>query len=256
MKLPASICFRVTRSCNARCGFCLAPSDGLHPRTETLSNRIDWLVEHGVRVMHFCGGEPTIHPGLAALVAHTHALGATPKLTTNGITIRDELLATLAATATSVKVSIHGDRDEHDALVGRVAYDRTVTNLRRLVAAGVPTAVQTTLVQGNRHVVDDMVGFCLHEGVRRLSFLPFIARGDGQVNEARFALSSAERIELRSRVKAQRHARAGRLDVRWVDFATRPVPVAEVDGTLVIEGANEALDRTLCRIPDPADQMS
>ena len=249
------MCFRVTRSCNAHCGFCLAPSDGLHPRTQTLKTRIDWLVEHGVRVMHFCGGEPTIHPGLPALVAHTHARGAKPKVTTNGITIGDELLATLAATPTSVKVSIHGDRDEHDTLVGRVAYDRTIANLRRLVRAGVPTAVQTTLVQGNQHVVDDMVGLCLHEGVRRLSFLPFIARGDGQVNESRFALSSAERFDLRAAVKAQRHARAGRLDVRWVDFATRPVPVAEVDGTVVLEGASEALDRTLCRIPD-ADQVS
>lgn len=29
---PQSVCFRVTRACNARCGFCLAPGDGEHPR--------------------------------------------------------------------------------------------------------------------------------------------------------------------------------------------------------------------------------
>jgi MoaA/NifB/PqqE/SkfB family radical SAM enzyme len=146
--LPPTICFRVTRSCNARCGFCLAPYDGTHPDEFTLSNRIDWLLSRGVETIHFCGGEPTIHSALPKLLAKVRASGRKSKLTTNGIVISDELVPVLKAAQTLVKVSLHGDREHHDKMVGRVAFDPAICNLRRLLAAGVPASVQTTLVAG------------------------------------------------------------------------------------------------------------
>ena len=98
--LPLSICFRVTRYCNAHCGFCLAPPDGAHPDVETLLLRIDWLLSHGVNTIHFCGGEPTIHPGLERLLLHVHAQGKKAKLTTNGIKLPEPLLPILRTTDT------------------------------------------------------------------------------------------------------------------------------------------------------------
>ena len=53
LDLPPMICFRVTRSCNARCGFCLVPPDGAHPNVDTLTLRIDWLLSRGVKTIHF-----------------------------------------------------------------------------------------------------------------------------------------------------------------------------------------------------------
>lgn len=248
-ELPSSVCFRVTRYCNAHCGFCLAPPDGIHPPAQVLLQRIDWLIVRGVRIVHFCGGEPTIHPALAQVIAYTRALGAAPKLTTNGISIGDQLLSTLVATRTPVKVSVHGDQARHDALVGRPAYDQTTGNLRRLLAAGIKTAMQTTVVAGSGDVIEWMVRFCLDLRVRQLNILPFIARGNGRVSSDRFALSCEERTALRAQVRAQRRAHAGRLDVRWLDFAVRPVPVVEVDGRLILEGASEKHDRVLAQLP-------
>src|ERR1022692_592662 len=49
--LPETICFRVTRYCNARCGFCLAPPDGSHPDADTLIGRLDWAIARGVRTI-------------------------------------------------------------------------------------------------------------------------------------------------------------------------------------------------------------
>ena len=43
LHLPPTVCLRVTRYCNARCGFCLAPPDGAHPPTPLLLQRLDWL---------------------------------------------------------------------------------------------------------------------------------------------------------------------------------------------------------------------
>ena len=248
--LPLVMCFRVTRYCNARCGFCLAPPDGSHPDEATLANRIDWLVARGVKTIHFCGGEPTIHRDLTRLLIRARIQSAKTKLTTNGITMPTGLLEVLRSTDSEVKVSLHGDRSHHDKMVGRAAFERTMENLRRLLAAGVSTSVQTTVVAGNGWVVNSVVQLCLTLGVRRLSILPFIPRGSGFGRRAEFGLSSTERDELRRDVKNKRRSLSGRLDLRWLDFTARPTYVVEADGQVVLEGATEATDRVLCWIPD------
>lgn len=248
-ELPPMICFRVTRHCNARCGFCLAPPDGTHAAAGVLTQRIDWLLSQGVKTIHFCGGEPTIHPALPQLLTHVRARGGKAKLTTNGIKVSDELLAALRAVRAQVKVSLHGDRAHHDELVGRTAFDETTRNIRRLVAAGVFTSVQTTVVAGGAWVVDWVSGFCLESRVRRLSILPFIPRGSGYERRGEYGLSSSERRALREHVKKQRRALNGRLDLRWLDFNTRPIHVVEPDGRLVLEGATERMDEVLYSIP-------
>jgi MoaA/NifB/PqqE/SkfB family radical SAM enzyme len=250
LNLPESVCFRVTRFCNASCAFCLAPPDGEHPRTDVLAARIDWLRKNGVRSIHFCGGEPTIHPGLAQLVDHVHRAGGNTRLTTNGILLPPMLLSALRRHRTDVKVSLHGDREFHNRIVGRNAFDAATKNLRRLVAAGVRTSVQTTVVSGGEWVVRWMIDFCRAAGVPQLNILPFIPRGDGYRRRDEFELSSTERRSLRELVRRQRIALSGRLDIKWLDFNSGVVPVVEADGRIVFEGASEGSDREIGRIPD------
>jgi MoaA/NifB/PqqE/SkfB family radical SAM enzyme len=251
LALPRVICFRVTRLCNARCGFCLAPPDGNHPRQETLTHRIDWLLDRGVETIHFCGGEPTIVPWLPQIITHVHARRGSTKLTTNGILLPDPLLSVLRDSPTATKVSVHGDREHHDRVVGRDAFEATTANLRRMVAAGIRVSVQTTLVAGGESVIDWVIGFCLEVGVRRLSFLPFIPRGNGYLRRGDYEFSSAQRNALRALVREKRRALSSRLDVRWLDFTARPIPVVEADGRVILEGPTESRDTVLCRIADP-----
>jgi MoaA/NifB/PqqE/SkfB family radical SAM enzyme len=247
--LPESICFRVTRYCNARCGFCLAPPDGAHPHAGTLLERVDWVLARGVRSIHFCGGEPTIHPAMTRLIDYVHTQGGKSRLTTNGIAIPDELISMLRRRHTETKVSLHGDREYHNRLVGCDAFDRTTENLRRLVASGVRTSVQTTVVAGGEWVVQWMAAFCRKVGVKRLSILPFIPRGSGYSRREEYELTAGERAQLHDLVRRERRALNGRLDLRWLDFTTQPVTVVEADGTVVIEGATESTDRKLGTIP-------
>lgn len=249
LDLPSVVCFRVTRYCNARCGFCLAPPDGAHPDAETLTQRIDWLLGHGVRTIHFCGGEPTIHPALPRLLAYVGERGARSKLTTNGIVISAALPPLLRELRTQVKVSLHGDQAHHDKMLGRDAFEQTTANLRRLVSANVATSVQTTVVAGGTWVVDWVAAHCLALGVRRLSLLPFIPRGSGREHRGEYELSPRERQVLREQVATKRRALLGRLDVRYLDFNARPIHVAEADGKLILEGASESMDQVLCQIP-------
>ncbi len=250
LALPSTVCFRVTRYCNIRCGFCLAPPDGAHPTAETLRERLDWLFARGVTTIHFCGGEPTIHPALVQLIDWTARAGHGVKLTTNGVLLSGALLAALRRADAEVKVSLHGDRDFHERIVGRPVFDATTTHARRLVEAGVNTSIQTTIVAGNTWVAEWVAKFCVEAGIRKLSVLPFLPRGNGIERRGEYELSSSERRELRAWVRRRRRDSRDKLDVRWLDFTARPIHVVEADGRVVLEGASESLDVLLARVPD------
>lgn len=248
-RFPQSVCFRVTRACNARCGFCLAPWDGEHPDGAVLSRRIDWLLRRGVRAVHFCGGEPTIHPALPGLIAQVNAWPSATRLTTNGLLLTAPLVEALRQCGTHVKVSLHGAAEWHDRMVGRAgAFERAVANLRRLLAAGVRASVQTTLVADGSAALSEMVELSLRLGVRRLSLLPFIPRGSGAAREAEFALSTEERLALRQQVVSLRRKLGARLDVRWLDFSRDRAAVVEADGRMLLEGPREGSDLLLGRV--------
>jgi MoaA/NifB/PqqE/SkfB family radical SAM enzyme len=248
LKLPAAICFRITRNCNARCSFCLAPPDGSHPEETVLASRIDWLLDRGVRSIQFCGGEPTIHPSLPQLLAYASGRGLKTSLCTNALAIPASLLPVLRLTDTAVRVSLHGDRAHHDAIVGSGCHQLTTGNVRRLLCAGVTTFIQTTVLAGGSWVVDWATDFCLQHGIRRLSILPFLPRGKGAEQRKEFALTEKERHALCDLVATGRHAMAGRLDLRLLDFNAKSIPVVEADGRVVLEGRTEAIDRVICRI--------
>lgn len=248
--LPSMICFRVTRFCNARCGFCLAPPDGgVHPAVAVLRERIDWLFANNIKTIHFCGGEPTIHHQLHELIEYVHSQQRKSKLTTNGMALSDHLLRVLSTTKTQVKVSLHGPEAHHNEVVGCTAFNKTVSTIRRLVAARISTSVQTTIVAGELAVVDWMVQFCIDNGVKRISFLPFIPRGSGLGQRSKYELSGIEQRELQELVKQKRRKLLNRIDIRLLDFNTRPIHVVEPDGRIVLEKATEAMDELLYQIP-------
>lgn len=246
---PDTVCLRVSRRCNASCGFCLAPSDGAAADPATLKYRVDWLLDRGVRGIHFCGGEPTIHPALPELLLQVQARNAKSKVTTNALEMSDELLAAFRAARPHVKVSLHGDRTHHDRMVGCPAFDRTVHNLRRLIAAGIGPSVQTTVVAEGLWVPDWVIGFCLQMGVARLTLLPVVCRGAALQQRETFELLPWQRSLLRERVKQRRRELSSRLDLRWVDIAASRIYVVEVDGRILLERGCEASDRLMGRIP-------
>lgn len=243
------ICFRVTRKCNARCQFCLAPPEGACPDLSDLIRRLEWLLSHKVKMIHFCGGEPTIYPDLEKLISFVHENGGKVKMTTNGIGIADSLISLLYDTRAEVKVSLHGSREHHDSITGVRAFDHTVANIKRLVKSGVKSSVQSTIIAEKPDMVHWLSDFCLDAGVRRLSILPFIPRGKGSDVRDRFELSSIQRRQLKDIVKAKRRKLNTRLDLRWLDFNTKQFHVVEADGRIILEEMNEKRDKVLYEIP-------
>jgi MoaA/NifB/PqqE/SkfB family radical SAM enzyme len=243
--LPPSVCVRVTRACNARCPFCLAPPRGHGVSLDDIRRRLAWLAQAGVRKVNLSGGEPTIRNDLPAIVSAVRALGMTCAMTTNGIRLREDLLASLVAAQAKVKVSLHGPGELHDRMLGRTCFDRVETTIGRLLGAGTSTAVQTVVTRRRPDVHEWAIDYCLRRGIRKLRLLPFVPRGRGADCADEFQLRNEEHQELLATVAEARERLRGSLDVDVIDFWTQAYYVVETDGRLEIQRETDAADSTV-----------
>ena len=123
----------VTDRCNFRCVYCM-PAEGLAwlPKAEILSYEeiaalVGELAPLGLRRVRITGGEPTIRPDLARLVAMIRAVPAIQDvaLSTNGVKLR-ELAAPLAAAGLDrVNISVDSLRPERIRAIARRAFPFT-----------------------------------------------------------------------------------------------------------------------------------
>jgi MoaA/NifB/PqqE/SkfB family radical SAM enzyme len=116
---PGFCQFAVCNACNANCGFCNFARDRL-PREEwnfvesgKALAALDILFREGVRYLVLTGGEPTLHPDLAAIVAHGASLGMKVMVVTNAGLLKPEKIHELAnAGISSIIISVDAASQE------------------------------------------------------------------------------------------------------------------------------------------------
>jgi molybdenum cofactor biosynthesis enzyme MoaA len=244
----SSVCLRVTRACNARCSFCLAPPDHITVSRDAIQRRLTWLRDAGIRKVHLCGGEPTIRHDLPEIVEDASSMQLQSALTTNGILLSPTLIQRLAKSATSVKVSLHGPAAVHDRMMGIDCFDAVTASVARLMESGVSTAIQTVVTRQQPDVHEWVIDYCLQHGVRKLRLIPFIPRGRGVHTAGEFQLDPAARDRLDAAVDAARRNLGDRLDVEILDFWRHDYYVVETDGRLQIQRETDAADATFTHI--------
>jgi MoaA/NifB/PqqE/SkfB family radical SAM enzyme len=129
-------------ACNARCRFCSQdparrPRPGLSARDAAAHVLKAW--RDGYRRLGVSGGEPTADPGLERLVAVGRKVGfRSVRLQSNGLRLADAAYARrlVELGLSTVRLSVHGVPDTHDALVGvpgaASRQRRAAENLREL----------------------------------------------------------------------------------------------------------------------------
>src|SRR5215472_5864611 len=126
---PGVCHFSITNACNARCAFCSFAHDRLPAESRrwvTLADAreaCDILRRNGIRIVHFNGGEPTVHPDLTAMVAHAAQLGMMPALDTNGALLTERRIhaladAGLAKVCISIDAASSGVHDSNRGIPG------------------------------------------------------------------------------------------------------------------------------------------
>jgi MoaA/NifB/PqqE/SkfB family radical SAM enzyme len=86
--LPAYVDVEVTARCNAKCSFCYGPKIG-SPSADLPADfwmkTFDSLKARGVKGIVICGGEPTLHKDILAIIRHAKDIGLFVVLATNGV---------------------------------------------------------------------------------------------------------------------------------------------------------------------------
>ena len=224
-ELPVLSEIALTYRCQNRCLFCYAsaPERGSQVRemdTAEVKRVLDAIVDEAqVPTVSFTGGEPTLRPDLAELIAYAGSRRLRTNLITNGIRCADEdyVEALVEAGLDSAQVSLEAaGAATHDAVVGRTgAWERTVEGLRRLKAAGIHTHTNTTINRLNRERLIELVDFLAELGQEYLS-MNMVIRTGGAVGRAELGYAEIGEVVVALKERAEQRG------MRFVWYS--PVP--------------------------------
>ena len=146
--------------CNIECTHCFISSSPHNHAHEMMSlddvkTRLGEARELGVREYYFTGGEPFMNREMLAILEVTLRQGPATVLT-NGMLLRPEVCARLrelfdaSEYSLDIRVSLDGfDAASHDAIRGSGVWEKVMTGLRNLAAAGLnPVITVTTAAEG------------------------------------------------------------------------------------------------------------
>ncbi|MBI2859392.1 MAG: radical SAM protein, partial [Chloroflexi bacterium] len=170
-------------SCPLRCRHCLVDG-GIEPVRPLTAQEIQRLVDEaislGVKRFYFTGGEPFLRKDLFSLIKYVTDRADLVVLT-SGVLLSREKAARLKSIANGrvlMQVSLEGpDAATNDAIRGDGNFDLAVRGIKRLVEAGLPPIVTTTLTRLNYKEAARTTGFLATLGVKDHHILWLHARG-------------------------------------------------------------------------------
>lgn len=198
----------LTSGCNCACRHCwiVPASAGANVLLDPgrLRRAIEEALPLGLRALKWTGGEPTLHPRFAELLALQKEFGLAGRLESNGMLIDARLAGLLGdAGVNGVSVSLDGARPAtHDAIRGVVGgFARTCTGVKALVAAGCRPELILTLQRANLGELDDYLALAaeLGAGSVKLNVLQPLLRGAELAGRGE-ALAVSEVLELAQRL--------------------------------------------------------
>jgi len=175
---PQKLIMNVTYVCNNHCTFCAVGTrtqvDG-HPTRQR--EILDKYRRHGVRLVDFDGGEPTLNPELVPLIRHAKRVGYERiHVTTNGrlCAYEDYAKKLVQSGVSSVAFSVHGpDLASHAREVGVAeAFGQTTDGIRHCVAhapEGVDLGMNVTLTKTNFRKLPGLAQLAWDLGLRWLN---------------------------------------------------------------------------------------
>lgn len=169
---PLNVLWALTPRCNLRCIYCFADVRSHAPRfkgrtLEELLHVAENLIRAKVLRVTLSGGECLLVREIWAIIERLRAAGLTVAAITNGTTVSEATAGKLASSGVRVGVSLDGPTEEVNRTTrGAGAFEKTVRGIRRLLEAGVPTAVLVTLTRHNFPVLYEHFMFLRSLGVR------------------------------------------------------------------------------------------
>ncbi|MEI7833553.1 MAG: radical SAM protein [bacterium] len=174
---------KLTGQCNLRCSFCRCwrTDAGAELTRDELLPVLDDLAGLDCRKIHFTGGEPTLRPDLAELIAHAAQAGMRTAITSNGTLITAELATALVgAGLVGITISLDAPNAElHDTIRGvkgtfkaAVAGIKNLRRARKASGTRLKIRVNTVLTRHNYHLYPELLALVGELGVDDVTALP------------------------------------------------------------------------------------
>lgn len=206
---PYRMDLALTYTCQNDCRHCYVARD---KEMESLSVE-DWkkvlrkLWESGIPHVCFTGGEPTLFPGLAELVAFAEELGIVTGLLTNGRGLSDVALVKSLEDAglDHIQITLEShDKKIHEAMTGCLGWRQTVRGIRNAIGTQVYTITNTTITRLNEPKIEQTVKFIKDLGVRTFAANGLIYTGKGKDSGMGFTEKELVPVVVRMRDTARR----------------------------------------------------
>lgn len=161
---PLSLTFEVSWRCNLACGYCDRHTPMRNELTrDQIFQALDEFHELGMRITNLDGGEALLHPHVDEMVDWLTYKGITVTMHTNGLLIPRKLET--VRKLSSVKISLDGPRQNHDAMRGAGSFDRAVAGAQAAKEAGVDVAFTCTVGSHNAHTVESLIAMAEGWGI-------------------------------------------------------------------------------------------
>lgn len=182
--------WQTTDYCNLTCNHCYAessphrPTDHDLPMTRMRAVAAD-MIEAGVTEVGLGGGEPFSRAGIDEVITTFQSGSCELMFVTNGYFLDQTMIDRIrSANIGMAYVSLDGHNPETTALLrGRsTAFDKAVTAIKALVAAGIPTGINHVLHAGNFQYFEQFCRLAISLRPRMITVSTFTPSGRGASN--------------------------------------------------------------------------
>lgn len=183
---PRLIFWETTAGCNLACIHCrrITVADQLVPQDLTTAEAfdlVDQIAAFARPIFVLSGGEPLFRPDIFDIARHASDAGLIVALATNGTLIDANVAQRIAESRVRrVSISFDGaDAATNDIFRGSGAFDKALTGMAHLRAAGVPYQINTTVARHNVHQMNETLSMAKELGAQALHLFLLVPVGCG-----------------------------------------------------------------------------
>lgn len=225
---PPIVVWNCTKQCNLRCIHCYASATGQcspdEMSTEEAKKFIGDLVEFGVPVILFSGGEPLLRHDLFELANFARQKGMRTALSTNGTLITEAVAENIRrAGFAEVGISLDGIGANNDRFrAHKGAFKAALEGIRNCIALKQRVSLRLTITRFNHQELPAIFQLVEAENIGRVCFyhLAYTGRGDRIIKEDLDHAEARAAVDTICKHTIDFHRRGKPKEILTVDNAT------------------------------------
>lgn len=242
MRLEKKICWRVTRACNLHCVHCLSGYKNMFIKDLDFNSQIialNSIYDAGFTKITWTGGEPSLLPGFEELLDFSRCKGLVNVITTNGISMRDNMITKLNPVFDIIRLSFDGLEHTHNIVRGGNYFQRTLDSVDRFNQSSFRVEANITLTHESYQDIPELVNLLIGKGIKCIVFLDLINRESALSMDIK-KLSDSQKKEMKKYIRNLMSISED-IDYRYNDYDDNDnyYIVVESDGEILLTSENK-----------------